>query len=138
MIPITLTRSLRGANGRNWPGLVLLDPDAPLRAAVWAQEAYEARHKLNPLNLIRVRFSKRARREMEIMSHEIEAHAAAVFYARSLAAYRRAEAAAMRAGYDGLFASMPTAAIVEAMAARGTEAARWVRRNREKIERWKK
>ena len=138
MIPITLTRSLRGANGRNWPGLVLLDPDAPLRAAVWAQEAYEARYKLNPINLIRVRFSKRARREMEIMSHEIEAHAAAVVYARSLAAYRRAEATAMRDGYDGLFASMPTAAIVEAMAARGTEAARWVRRNREKIERWKK
>ena len=76
MIPITLTRSLRGANGRNWPGLVLLDPDAPLRAAVWAQEAYEARYKLNPINLIRVRLSKRARREMELMGHEIEAHAA--------------------------------------------------------------
>ena len=137
MIPITLTRRLKGANGRNWPGLVLLDPDAPLRAAVWAQEAYEARYKLNPINLIRVRFSKRARREMEIMSHEIEAHAAAVVYARSLAAYRRAEAAAMRAGYDGLFASMPTAAIVEAMTARRTEAARWVRRNLRKIEGWK-
>ena len=137
MIPITLTRSLRGANGRNWPGLVLLDPDAPLRAAVWAQEAYEARYKLNPVNLIRVRFSKRARREMEIMSHEIEAHAAAVIYARPLAAYRRAEAAAMRSGYDGLFASMPPDAIYEAMADRAAEAARWVRRNLRKIEGWK-
>ena len=137
MLPITLTRRLKGANGRNWPGLVLLDPDAPLRAAVWAQEAYEARYKLNPINLIRVRVSKRARREMEIMSHEIEAHAAAVVYARSLAAHRWAEAKAMRDGYDGLFASMPTAAIVEAMAARRTEAARWVRRNLRKIEGWK-
>ena len=137
MIPITLTRSLRGANGRNWPGLVLLDPDAPLRAAVWAQEAYEARYKLNPINLIRVRLSKRARREMELMGHEIEAHAAAVVYARSLPAYRRAEATAMRDGYDGLFSAVPAAAIVEAMAARGTEAARWVRRNLRKIEGWK-
>ena len=137
MIPITLTRSLRGANGRNWPGLVLLDPDAPLRAAVWAQEAYEARYKLNPINLIRVRFSNRARREMEIMSHEIEAHAAAVVYARSLAAHRWAEAKAMRDGYDGLFAGIPAVAIVEAMTARRTEAARWVRRNRKFLERWK-
>lgn len=137
MLPITLTRRLKGANGRNWPGLVLLDPDAPLRAAVWAQEAYEARYKLNPINLIRVRFSKRARREMEIMSHEIEAHAAAVVYSRSLAAYRRAEATAMRDGYDGLFSAVPTVAIVEAMTARRTEAARWVRRNLRKIERWK-
>ena len=84
-----------------------------------------------------MRFSKRARREMEVMSHEIEAHAAAVVYARSLAAYRRAEATAMRDGYDGLFSAVPAAAIVEAMAARGTEAARWVRRNRNAIERWK-
>ena len=137
MIPITLTRSLRGANGRNWPGLVLLDPDAPLRAAVWAQEAYEARYKLNPINLIRVRFSKRARREMEIMSHEIEAHAAAVVYARSLAAYREREIRAMRAGYDGLFADIQAADLRLAMKSVSTEAARWVRRNRNAIERWK-
>ena len=137
MIPITLTRSLRGANGRNWPGLVLLDPDAPLRAAVWAQEAYEARYKLNPINLIRVRFSKRARREMEIMGHEVEVQAAALVYGLSASTYRVAEAARMRAGYDGLFAGLSAPQLVAAMEAVSDDASRWVRRNRNAIERWK-
>ncbi len=136
-LPVTRLKRLTGANGTNWPGYVQLDPDAPHRAAVWAQEAWEAMHKLNPINLIRVRLSRRARRRMEIMGHEVEVQAAALVYARSLAAYRRAEATAMRDGYDGLFSAVPAAAIVEAMAARGTEAARWVRRNRNAIERWK-
>ena len=81
--------------------------------------------------------AQRARREMEIMGHEIEAHAAAVVYARALAAHREREIRAMRAGYDGLFADIQAADLRLAMKSVSTEAARWVRRNRNAIERWK-
>lgn len=75
MLPITILKRLKGANGRNWPGYVQIDPGAPMRAAVWAQEAWESRHKLNPVNLLRSRLSLRHRRRMEIMGHEVEVQA---------------------------------------------------------------
>ena len=137
MLPITLTRRLKGANGRNWPGLVLLHPDAPRRAAVWAQEAWEAMRKLNPINLVKVRLSRRARRRMEVMGHEVEVQAAALVYGLSASTYRVAEAARMRTGYDGLFAAVSAPQLVAAMEAVSDDASRWVRRNRNAIERWK-
>jgi len=42
--PITLWRDkLKGANGKNWPGLVIMKKGIPLPGAVWAQEAWESR-----------------------------------------------------------------------------------------------
>ena len=137
ILPITRLKRLSGANGRNWPGYVLLDPDAPHRAAVWAQEAWEAMRKLNPLALVKVRLSRRARRRMEIMGHEVEVQAAALVYGLSASTYRVAEAARMRAGYDGLFAGLSAPQLVAAMEAVSDDAGRWVRRNRNAIERWK-
>lgn len=138
LLPFTRLKAIRGANARNWPGFVLLDPDAPYRAAVWAQEAWESRYKLNPVNLIRSRLSRRYRRRMEIMGHEVEVQAAAQVYGRPARSYRTAEAARMRAGYDGLFDGLTAAQLIEAMLSVSADATRWVRRNRKSIERWMK
>lgn len=136
-LPIIISRRLKGANGRNWPGFVVLNPDAPLPAAVLAQEAWEAMHKLNPVNLVRVRFSKRARRRMEIMGHEVEVQAAAIVYGKDRHDYRVAEVYRMRGGYDGLFDGLTRSQMRAAMEAQSDEANRWVRRNLELLERWK-
>ncbi|MDS9468592.1 hypothetical protein RGQ15_13565 [Paracoccus sp. MBLB3053] len=126
MFPIVIRRRLEGANGRNWPGLVLLDPSAPYPAAVLAQEAWEAMHKLNPANLLRIRISPDWRRDFEIMGHEVEVQAAALLHGVSAPAYRAREAETMRAGYAGLFAEMGPAEIIAAMTARSRDARSFV------------
>lgn len=137
MLPITILKRLSGANGRNWPGYVQLDPDAPLRAAVWAQEAWESMYKMNPMNLLRVRLSRKYRRRMEIMGHEVEVQAAAMVYGISASKYRMDESGSMKNGYNGLFDSMSRTQLIAAMEAVAPDAARWVRRNRGRIERWR-
>ena len=126
-MPLTLTRRLRGRNARNWPGLVIMDPRAPLPAAVWAQECYEAGLKLNPVNLIRVAFSKAFRREMEIMGHEIETQAAVRIYGRVEAAYRRKEARVLTRHPE--FKGWGAGKIERAMRAKSCAADKWVARN---------
>lgn len=137
MLPIVITRRLVGANGRNWPCFAMLDPDAPLPAAVLAQEAWEAMHKANPLNMLRTRISARHRRAMELMGHEIEVQAAALIYGMSPARYRAREAEVLRSGYGGLFAGMGPSEIVAEMAARSAEARAWVQTRRDWLRRWK-
>lgn len=132
----TFIRRLDGAHGRNWPGVVILNPDAPLPAATWAQEAWEAEYKLNPINLIRTRLSRSARRAMEITSHEIEVQAAHAVYGRDRAQYRLAEARAMQRGYDGLFGGMTPEDIAARMALEAPEAFEWVRDNLNRIRRY--
>lgn len=127
---------LEGANGRNWPGLVYLDPEAPLRAAVWAQEAYEASWRLNPINALKVRFFSKERRKMNIVSHEIEVQASVLVYARNAEVIRWREAASMQRGYNGLFAEMTQARIAQLMKAHETMAYRWVRANLKQIKGW--
>ena len=134
LFPFTFVLRLRGANGRNWPGIVVIDPDAEQPGAVWAQEAYEALHKLNPINLLRVRLSRAARRDMEIMGHEIEVQAAALFYGADLVSRRRQEAATMHAGYDGLFSGVSPERIAFAMRWKSSQATAWVERNSRRIE----
>ena len=136
MFPITIRRKLKSANGRNWPGVVILDPDCPLPAAVLAQEAWEAMHKVNPINLMRVTFSKRHKRRMEVMGHECEVQAAALIYRKPVDEYRRAEAGRMLAGYDGLFTGS-RAGLIAAMEARSDDARRWVRKHIKQLERRK-
>lgn len=137
MFPIVIRRPVKGANARNWPGLVILDPEARFPAAIVAQEAWEAIYKLNPFTLLVTRLSRSARRRMEIMGHEVEVQAAALIYGKVASAYRGAEARSMHAGYDGLFAGHSVIRIEAAMEAVSDEANRWVRRNIQKIERWK-
>jgi hypothetical protein len=107
MLPvITLSKKLNGANGRNWPGIVIIDPAAEMRAAVWAQEMYEATWKLNPWNLLRRTFTARGREEMEIMGHEVEVQAAVLLYGVDAIEYRSLEVWAL-SHYKGLWRSIP-------------------------------
>ena len=130
---ITIHYPLKSANGRNWPGIVVIHPDAPFKAAVVAQEYYEARAKLNPLTLLRTRLSKSARRDMEITGHEIEVQAAVAFYDADEGAYRAREVAQMHRGYDGLFKHMTAAQIEARMLDERETARRFVSANRSKI-----
>ena len=138
MTPPIYTKLVKidGANGRNWPGIVHLDPEAPYRAAVWAQEAYEATYKLNPVNALKIRFSSKARRKMEILSHEIEVQATVLVYAKNAKAIRWREAASMQRGYNGLFAEMTQVRIEQLMLAHQATANRWVRQNLKQIKKW--
>ncbi|MFV0383862.1 hypothetical protein [Paracoccus sp. (in: a-proteobacteria)] len=133
MFPLIFLRPLRGAHGRNWPGIAVIDPDAPHREAVAAQEIWEAGHKMNPVNLIPVLISRKARRRMEIMGHEVEVQAAALILGRDQTRYRAAEIAAMKRGYGGLFDAMSNRDLRMAMAARSAEARKWVRTNRARL-----
>lgn len=137
MLPIIITRRLTGRNARNWPGLVILGKGIRYPAAVCAQEVYESRWKLNPVNMLRHNFSEAARREMEIMGHEIEVQAAARIYGAAEAAYRAKEAAAMLRGYDGLFQGVHARGLEAAMAAKAGKARRWVSQNIRLIEEYR-
>lgn len=134
--PFVIIRSIEGANGRNWPGVVMIDPAAAYPAAVLAQEACEAMHKTNPANLLRVRFSDDARRDMELMGHECEVQAAALIYGRDRAVYRAAEAVRMQRGYDGLFRRMTPDDIAARMAIHAPQSARWVGQHIEELRRY--
>lgn len=131
---ITIHYPLKSANGRNWPGIVVIHPDAPFKAAVWAQEAYEAQAKMNPLTFLRTRLPKSARRDMEITGHEVEVQAAVEFYGVDEGVYRAREVAQMHRGYDGLFKHMTAAQIEARMLAERETARRFVSANRSKIE----
>ena len=99
MFPIVIEKNLNGRNARNWPGVVLIDPDAHEPAAVAAQELYESRHKMNPVNLLRRTFDDDHRRDMEIMGHEVEVQASVLIYGADEASRRAREAASMQRGY---------------------------------------
>lgn len=135
MFPIVITKSLEGANGRNWPGLVLIDPNAREPAAVFAQELYESRHKMNPVNLLRRTFDDDHRRDMEIMGHEVEVQAAVLLYGAQESVRRYNEATSIQRGYGKLFRHMTVDQIVAAMRGRRNKALAFVLDNRRAIER---
>lgn len=137
MLPIILTRRIDAANARNWPGFVVMHPDCPLPAAVLAQEWREAMFKLNPVNLIATRISKRAMRRMEVMGHATEIAAEVLIYGGDEGAAMDREIAAMRRGYSGLFADVPVVPLKYALTAAQPDARRWVKARRKRLERWK-
>ena len=125
---------LDGRNAKNNAFRVVIDPDVPFRAAVLAQELYEAEAKRDPVRAIEVRLDSSAERKLEITGHEVEVQAAALIYGQDEAAYRAKEAASMHRGYGGLFRDMPVAEIIAAMEARKPTARQWVERNRVRLE----
>lgn len=137
MIPIILKRDLDGANARNWPGVVILDPDCTRPAAVLAQEWRESIFKLNPLNLIRTRTSASARREMEIMGHATEVAAEVLIYGANEAAALHREAQAMRRGYGDLFEGWSVSVLKDAMGRERRDAHAWVKDHIKKLERYR-
>lgn len=124
--PVTINWNLKSSNARNWPGLVVLNKGLTQRAAVWAQEAWESRHKTNPLNLIRKIFSKDHRRRMEYMGHEVECVVSQRVYGQPINDARTREALSLRRGYGGLFAEIPIEVLVQAMKSNNAEAVSWV------------
>ena len=137
IFPITITRTLKSSNARNWPGFVILGKGIPQPAAIWSQEAFEARHKLNPVNLIRRLTSKNHRRRMEYMGHEVEVTVSARLYGQPEAQARRREAEAMARGYDGLFRGMTIVQLEGEMQARSASARAWVDKHIREISRYK-
>jgi len=83
VLPVGRWRRLKRGNGRNWPGVFFVDPDAPCPAAVWAQELYEARRKWRslpwalPLMVVGRIVPRLAawERDLELMGKEIEVQA---------------------------------------------------------------
>lgn len=137
MLPIIIRRRIDGANGTNWPGVVILDPDAPMPAATLAQEVWESRWKLNPANLLRRLTSDNTRRRMEIMGHEVEVQAAVLIYEADTDAIRSREARAMLAGYDGLFRGWTLDRLRAAMAGVSDDARVWVAGNASLLRRYR-
>ena len=125
---------LDGRNARNNAVRVQIDPDAPCRPGVAAQEIWEAMHKQSPVTAVLVRADKDAQRRMEVMGHEVETQAAVRFCGADESAYRAKEARVMHRGYDGLFADMTEAEIVARMQDRSAAARGWVERHADKLE----
>lgn len=134
--PIIIERHIDGANGRNWPGFVMLDPRAHYKAAILAQEWYEAVYKLNPWHAFRVLVSDNAKRRMEIIGHEMEVQAAHEIYNAPVGKYRWKEAERMKAGYDGLFDQYSLPGLVYAMK-QHEWCRRWVLRRLRKLREYK-
>lgn len=135
--PSTFRRKLSGRNARNWPGVIFLGKGIARPAAVYAQEAYEAQHKLNPINLFLVMFSRSAKRRMEYMGHEIEVQVCARLYSQTAHDARMREAETMQRGYSGLFRRMTVPEIYERMASRSGDARDWVDAHIEQIRGYK-
>lgn len=114
-------------NARNWPGFILMRRGLDYRAAIWAQEAYEATYKLNPWVLLRYRWSRSLRQAMEIMGHAVETAAAERLYQADVKRYRRNEARALR-WYDD-FSGESEPDIERQLLDAHDEAAQWVERH---------
>ena len=123
---LTFERELKDVNAVNYPGIVVIDPDTPFRAAVWAQEAYESQRKTHPFELALIRADSSRRRDMELVGHEIETQVAARLYGQSEMAYRRKEAHALKYAYGDLFKKSDVADVEDQMMARRSLAIEWV------------
>jgi hypothetical protein len=128
--PIIRQGELEGATGRNWPLLVVMEPDAPMYKAVLAQEIWESIHKTNPINLIRTRSGKGAQ-ELELMGHEVEVQVAVLLYGVKEHEYRKKEAESMK-GYSQ-FKGWDAARIEAGMIEKTNAAQSWVARNQKRF-----
>ena len=129
----TFIRSLDRGNARNWPGVVVMEPGLEYPAAVWAQEYYEAKLKLNPANTIKFVFSAGFRRDMEILGHEIEVQAAVAIYRVDEEDYRRKESEDLAKYDDFKDKNMKPKQIYVLMENVTAEASRFVKNNKREI-----
>lgn len=79
IFPIVLVTKSLDKNGTNKPCLVLMNPNAEHFESVLAQEVYESQLRTHPVRMFLI-FSKKFRREMELMGHEIETQHAVKHY----------------------------------------------------------
>lgn len=114
------------SNGRNNAFRIRIKR-GPYQAAVYAQELFEFGYKWRRLHVFL------NKREMELMSHEIEVQAAVLFYGVDEVQYRRREAGGMPA-YPWLKGLSPVV-IEQEMLDRSVAAREWVQKRRAKIKR---
>ena len=138
LLPITREKQLKGRNAYNRGGYVVMDPDAKPYAAIWAQECYEAMYKLNPVNSIPMLFSNEPKREMEILSHEIEVQVAGWLYGKNMEQYRWVEAQRMVRGYESLFSKYAVDSLVRMMKYKTYFAKKWISKHEKAIKRMMK
>lgn len=131
--PYTVERELDGVNAKNYPGVVVIDPDTEFRAAVWAQEYYEAKRKGHPFGLALVRLDTSEQRDMELIGHEIETQVAVRLYQQDEAEYRRREARALKNAYGDLFKKSDVDDVQAQMLGRREYAVEWVDDNWSRI-----
>lgn len=129
MLSLTFVTDWIGGNARNTAlpfgvAIIALRPGLPERAAIWAQERYEAEGKSTPWGLVRYLADADVRRQSEIMGHEIEVQVAVWLYGADEGPKRRAEAAALTR-YDD-FRGWDAEKIAEAMRKSRPAAMRWV------------
>lgn len=136
IFPFTRRTKLKGSNGINWPGFILLDEDLEYPAAVWAQEAYESKLKLNPINFFKRATSTKFRREMELFSHEIETQVAVRFYKVDETNYRNSEARTLHHNYDGIFRKYSYEELSDKMLANKNKANKWIDKNKSDIKKF--
>lgn len=132
ILPRVYFRKLEGKNAQNSPWRVLIDRRAPYWRAILAQEVWESNHKRGalwrPLRLFRMLFRREEfDQDLEIMGHEVEVQAAAVFFGLGQAQYRAAEARAMAAHYPQ-FEGWPPERIVLWMEHQTRPARKWLGR----------
>lgn len=95
-------KRINDANGKNWPGYFIVNPELKYRAGIWAQEYFEAqvRFLLLPLNIF-VPIGRKFpifgffERWYEIKGHEIEVQANLMCHGIDEEAYRLDEAEAL-------------------------------------------
>lgn len=143
-LPVTLWRDdLRGYNGRNWPGLIVMQRGLECPGAVWAQELYEARFRwwFLPLDGVLVLIGRTLpavafyERAFELMGHEVEVQAEVRLRGSSVPIRRveritelRAREARALSSYRA-FAGWTVAEIAAEMAKRSNSARLWVEGN---------
>lgn len=130
-LPITFERDLSGRNASNNPFWIVLAKGLIYRAAIWAQEFYEYRCKINLIFVFILIATKAAgitvfQRRLEISGHEVEVQAAVELYDEDEETYRQNEAYGMSQHYDA-FKGMSVPEIEQLMKAQSTKAKRFVR-----------
>lgn len=135
IFPFTFEKEI-SSNARNWPLVIVMNPKAKFKTAIWMQECYESNFKTFRLGMFKNLFSKKSKMKMEIMGHEIEVLAMAEYYGynlEQLQAYRVKEATTMKNNYNGLFDSYDSIDdLVEAMKDRTESARKWLK-NKDKM-----
>lgn len=130
-------RDLDGRNAKSNAFRIVVDKDAPFRAAIVAQELYEAEEKQNPIRAVKIRLDNNEQRKLEIEGHEVETQAAVLIYEQNETAYRLKEATSMQRGYNGLFKRRAVTEIAGAMEQYSVAAKQWVNVHHKKLKLFK-
>jgi len=132
-------KRIEDANGKNWPGYFIVNPELKYRAGIWAQEYFEARIRflLFPLNVL-VPIGRKFpifgffERWYEIKGHEIEVQANVMIHHMDEDSYRYDEADALATLYPS-FKGKTVGEIERKMKQNSSFARRFVKKHEKRI-----